>query len=207
MPDKMRRMLNPDGHAFLEGLLQRIHSAGVQEKLELSPRFLGAVDGLQAAASLSAADAAEWRDHWAAAISSPSPSPPTATRRADTASAAEDDGVVDRPPAFTGVQLLRVVAAGATEFSQLPSLVGADLYADGVVVRWVEPAPDAGRMPELRVRVSDDLGTEYRMFAGNGGRLGTRMHQQMALVPAVPRQASVLSVELASGARFGLALA
>ncbi len=201
-------MLGSAGHAFLEGLLHRARSAVVQERLALSPRFLGAVDGLEAAGYLSAADAVEWRDRWAAAISTgPPPSSLAATRRAEPASAATGRGVADRLPAFTGAQLLRVVAASAREFSELPSLLGADLYTDGVVVRWVVAAPEPGRVPELRVRVTDDLGTEYRMFAGGGHRRGMHVHQEMALVPAVPHQANVLSVDLAIGDRLGLALA
>ncbi len=129
-------MLKPGGQAFLEGLLHRARSADVPGRLGLSPRFMGAVDALEAAACLTAADAVEWRNRWAAAISSnPSPQAPRAARQADVSSSAkETDGVTDGPPIFRGSRLRRVIAASASEFSDLPSMLSAELYEDGVVV-------------------------------------------------------------------------
>lgn len=168
---------------------------------------MGAVDALEAVERLTAADALEWRDRWVAAISSdPSTQAPRAARQADVSSAKESDGVIDRSPAFTGARLRRVIAASASEFSDLPSMLSAELYEDGVIVRWAEAAPEPGRTSDPRVRVTDDLGTQFHMFAGGGHRRGVHVHQEMALVPAVPRQATVLYVELASGARLSLEL-
>ena len=201
-------MLGPGGQAFLEGLLRRAGGADVPGRLELSPRFMGAVDALAAAGCLTAADAGEWRDRWRAAISSdPRPDASRATRRADVSSAVpESAGVVDERPAFTGAQLRRVIAPSPKVFSDLPRPLGAELYEDGVVVRWMQAAPEPGAMPDLRVRVTDDVGTQFRMFAGRGGRLGLHARQEMALVPAVPRDARVLYVELVDGATFSVAL-
>lgn len=201
-------MLKPGGQAFLDGLLQQALSARVQQRLELAPRFLGAVDALEAAACLTGGDAVEWRDRWFAAIKSgANPQAPRAALRADlSALADESDNVIHGAPVFTGAQLLRVVAASAREFSAIPSPLGAELYEDGVVVRWVEATPERGGMPEHPVRVTDDLGTRFRMSVGGGRRIGLHVHHEVGLVPAVPQEASVLYVELASGARLSLAL-
>ncbi len=44
------------------------------------------------------------------------------------------------------------------------------------------------------------------MSVGGGRRIGLHVHHEVGLVPAVPQEASVLYVELASGARLSLAL-
>ena len=201
-------MLGQGGEAFLEGLLQRAGSSDVSGRLELSPRFMGAVDALEAAGFLTAADAGEWRDRWRAAISGDRrPGAPRATRRADVSSASDESGgVIDEPPAFSGARLRRVIAPHPNAFSDLPRPLGAELYDDGVIVRWAQAAPGPGGMPDLRVRVTDDVGTQFRMFAGGGHRVGLHAHQEMALVPAVPPDARVLYVELVDGTKLSLAL-
>lgn len=201
-------MLGPGGEAFLEGLLQRAGSADVPGRLELSPRFMGAVDALEASGCLTAADAGEWRDRWRAAISDDRrPEAPRATRRADVSSAADErGGGIDQAPAFTGARLRRVIAPKPNALSDLPRPLGAELYEDGVVVRWAQAAPEPGGMPDLRVRVTDDVGTQFRMFAGGGHRIGVHAHQEMALVPAVPPDARVLYVELVDGTRLSVGL-
>jgi hypothetical protein len=113
---------------------------------------------------------------------------------------------------FRGVELERVVKGPpAREIAGL-HLLGAELYRDGVLLRWlfVSPPsdPDRGghrehRPPEV-FSLWDDAGTAYTP-QGGGWIPGHHLRGDTAFVPAVPQQATRLHVA-AGRHRYELAL-
>jgi hypothetical protein len=113
---------------------------------------------------------------------------------------------------FRGVELERVVKGPpAREIAGL-HLLGAELYRDGVLLRWlfVSPPsdPDRGghrehRPPEV-FSLWDDAGTAYTP-QGGGWIPGHHLRGDTAFVPAVPPQATRLHVA-AGRHRYELAL-
>lgn len=115
---------------------------------------------------------------------------------------------------FRGIELERVcVAPRSTEAPGL-HLLAAELYGDGVILRWlfVAPAhgardaadPHAYRPPET-FSLWDDAGTAYTP-QGGGWIAGHHLRGDTAFVPHVPRAATKLSIA-AGRLRYGLDLA
>jgi hypothetical protein len=113
---------------------------------------------------------------------------------------------------FRGVELQRVVKGPpAREVAGL-HLLGAELYRDGVLLRWlfVSPPSDPDRgghrehRPPEAFSLWDDAGTAYTP-QGGGWIPGHHLRGDTAFVPAVPQQATRLHVA-AGRQRYELAL-
>ena len=102
---------------------------------------------------------------------------------------------------FEGVQLRRTVVAPRHPESPGLHLLGAELYDDGVLLRWVFVAPRgrgaaaerAGHRPPESFTLWDDAGTAYTP-QGGGWLPGEHLRGDTAFVPAVPENATRLSV-------------
>ncbi len=113
---------------------------------------------------------------------------------------------------FEGVRLERVVQAQPASDRPGLHLLGAELYEDGVVLRWlfVSPPPDGTAAPGTHYRppqtfsLWDDAGTAYTP-QGGGWVQGHHLRGDTAFVPAVPAEASELHVA-ADEERFSLPL-
>jgi hypothetical protein len=113
---------------------------------------------------------------------------------------------------FRGVDLKRVVVAPPAPDALGLRLLAAELYDDGVVLRWVftAPASPTGAPPSAEYRppeaysLWDDVETAYDP-QGGGWIPGHHLRGDTAFVPAVPDEATKLYVAAASH-RFELDL-
>jgi hypothetical protein len=112
---------------------------------------------------------------------------------------------------FRGVELQRVVVAPPEPETPGLHLLAAELYADGVVLRWLFVSPPSGqgeRQAEYRppqvFTLWDDAGAAYTP-QGGGWVPGHHLRGDTAFVPAVPPEATRLQVA-ADRHRFELAL-
>ncbi len=113
---------------------------------------------------------------------------------------------------FEGVRLVRVVQAPRASDRPGLHLLGAELYEDGVVLRWlfVSPSPDDSAAPGTLYRppqtfsLWDDADTAYTP-QGGGWVQGHHLRGDTAFVPAVPDGAGQLNVA-ADEERFTLEL-
>ncbi|MEJ7817218.1 MAG: hypothetical protein WKF49_00940 [Thermoleophilaceae bacterium] len=102
---------------------------------------------------------------------------------------------------FEGTQLVRTVTARPHPEAPGLDLLGAELYQDGVVLRWVfvqprgrGPAAErAGHRPPESFTLWDDAGTAYTP-QGGGWLAGEHLRGDTAFVPAAPASASRLHV-------------
>jgi hypothetical protein len=113
---------------------------------------------------------------------------------------------------FRGVELKRVVRAGPVRETPGLHLLNAELYADGVLLRWLFVSPSANpdspaggeHQPPSAFSLWDDAGTAYTP-QGGGWIPGHHLRGDTAFVPAVPPAATKL--EVAAGRhRFELQL-
>jgi hypothetical protein len=113
---------------------------------------------------------------------------------------------------FRGVELKRVVRADPARETPGLHLLGAELYADGVLLRWLFVSPPANpdsatggeHRPPAAFSLWDDAGTAYTP-QGGGWIPGHHLRGDTAFVPAVPAAATKL--EAAAGRhRFELQL-
>jgi hypothetical protein len=113
---------------------------------------------------------------------------------------------------FEGTHLLRAVPAPAHPDAPGLHLLAAELYEDGVLLRWlfVQPrgrgaaAERAGHRPPESFTLWDDAGTAYTP-QGGGWLAGEHLRGDTAFVPAVPETATRLHVG-AGPQRFELEL-
>src|SRR4051795_10733904 len=113
---------------------------------------------------------------------------------------------------FRGVNLRRAVVAPPAPDTPGLRLLGAELYDDGVVLRWVFVAPSsptaapagAEYRPTEAYSLWDDVGTGYAPHGG-GWIPGHHLRGDTAFVPAVPDTAKRLYVA-ADKHRFELEL-
>ena len=113
---------------------------------------------------------------------------------------------------FEGVRLVRTVQAPRASDRAGLHLLAAELYEDGVVLRWlfVSPSPDGPAAPGTLYRppqtfsLWDDGGTAYTP-QGGGWVQGHHLRGDTAFVPAVPSDAGRLHVA-ADEERFTLEL-
>jgi hypothetical protein len=113
---------------------------------------------------------------------------------------------------FEGVRLQRTVQAPPASDRPGLHLLGAELYEDGVILRWlfVSPAPDESAAPGTRYRppqtfsLWDDAGTAYTP-QGGGWVQGHHLRGDTAFVPAVPQGVEQLHVA-ADEERYTLSL-
>jgi hypothetical protein len=113
---------------------------------------------------------------------------------------------------FRGVDLKRVVVAPPAPDALGLRLLAAELYDDGVVLRWVftAPASPAGATPSAEYRppeaysLWDDVETAYDP-QGGGWIPGHHLRGDTAFVPAVPDESTKLYVA-ADSHRFELDL-
>ena len=102
---------------------------------------------------------------------------------------------------FEGTQLRHVVTAPAHPEAPGLHLLAAELYDDGVLLRWIFVAPRgrgaaaerAGHRPPESFTLWDDAGTAYTP-QGGGWLAGEHLRGDTAFVPAVPAEARKLSV-------------
>lgn len=101
---------------------------------------------------------------------------------------------------FEGTQLRRTIVAPRHPESPGLHLLAAELYDDGVLLRWVFVAPRgraaaerAGHRPPESFTLWDDAGTAYTP-QGGGWLAGEHLRGDTAFVPAVPNEATRLSV-------------
>ncbi len=102
---------------------------------------------------------------------------------------------------FEGVQLRRTVQAPRHPESPGLHLLAAELYDDGVLLRWVFVAPRgrgaaaerASHRPPESFTLWDDAGTAYTP-QGGGWLAGEHLRGDTAFVPAVPDEATKLNV-------------
>lgn len=101
---------------------------------------------------------------------------------------------------FRGVELKRVVRSQTARDAPGLHLLGAELYADGVILRWVFVSPSAqadrapaGHRPPEAFALWDDAGTAYTP-QGGGWIPGHHLRGDTAFVPAVPPRATRLEV-------------
>lgn len=132
--------------------------------------------------------------------------------RAREAAEEDDDEFEDDWSAFTGAELLAVVAAPRQDPSGLV-VTTVELYADGVWVNYLLPSPDPGafrddRWPDEtiwaaafpRLELTDDLGTEYGEGEPEDETIGERLTRAaQAFVPGVPDAARRLAIASESG--------
>jgi hypothetical protein len=107
--------------------------------------------------------------------------------------------------------LQRVVVAPPEPETPGLHLLAAELYADGVVLRWLFVSPPSGQgerqgeyRPPQAFTLWDDAGTAYTP-QGGGWVPGHHLRGDTAFVPAVPAEATRLEVA-ADRHRFVLAL-
>jgi hypothetical protein len=114
---------------------------------------------------------------------------------------------------FRGIDLRRVVTAPAHVDVPGLHLLAAELYADGVVLRWVFVSPPSAtetmggavdHRPPQTFSLWDDAGTAYTP-QGGGWVPGHHLRGDTAFVPAVPRGVRRLHVA-ADRHRFALEL-
>lgn len=113
---------------------------------------------------------------------------------------------------FEGLQLVRTVVARDHPDAPGLHLLAAELYDDGVSLRWVFVAPRgrgpaaerAGHAPPESFTLWDDVGTAYTP-QGGGWLAGEHLRGDTAFVPAVPQGATKLNVG-AGPHRYELAL-
>jgi hypothetical protein len=113
---------------------------------------------------------------------------------------------------FEGLRLLRTVAAPTPPDAAGLHLLAAELYEDGVVLRWVFVQPrGSGAAAERAVHrppesftLWDDVDTPYTA-QGGGWVVGEHLRGDTAFVPAVPPDATQLRVGAGSD-RFELEL-
>jgi len=113
---------------------------------------------------------------------------------------------------FEGVRLLGVVRGPTASDQPGLHLLSAELYEDGVVLRWlfVSPSTDSPAPPGTLYRppqafsLWDDTGTAYTP-QGGGWVQGHHLRGDTAFVPAVPAEATELNVA-ADEERFTLKL-
>ncbi len=113
---------------------------------------------------------------------------------------------------FEGTQLQCTVTAPPHPEAPGLHLLGAELYEDGVVLRWVFVQPRGrgpaaertGHRPPESFTLWDDAGTAYTP-QGGGWLAGEHLRGDTAFVPRVPAEASRLHVG-AGALRFELAL-
>jgi len=110
---------------------------------------------------------------------------------------------------FRGVELERVAVAPGAPAGPGLHLLAAEMYADGVVLRWVFVAPPPGTagaryQPPEAFSLWDDAGTVYSP-QGGGWVPGHHLRGDTAFVPAVPPEARRLQVA-AGEERFELEL-
>ena len=102
---------------------------------------------------------------------------------------------------FQGINLERVVVAPRAPEAPGLRLLGAELYEDGVVLRWVFVAPEsptgapasAEHRPPEAYSLWDDAETPYDP-QGGGWIPGHHLRGDTAFVPAVPAEATRLYV-------------
>lgn len=102
---------------------------------------------------------------------------------------------------FEGLQLLRTVVAPPHPDAPGLHLLGTELYDDGVLLRWIFVAPRgrgpaaerAGHRPPESFTLWDDAGTAYTP-QGGGWLAGEHLRGDTAFVPAVPPEATKLSM-------------
>lgn len=100
---------------------------------------------------------------------------------------------------FRGIELRRLVRASPVR--ELPGLhlLGAELYRDGVILRWLfvsaraESGGDGAHRPPQAFALWDDAGTAYTP-QGGGWIPGHHLRGDTAFVPAVPADATRLEV-------------
>jgi hypothetical protein len=113
---------------------------------------------------------------------------------------------------FRGIELERVVKGPRAREAPGLHLLAAELYRDGVLLRWlfVSPPADPDRgghgehRPPQAFSLWDDAGTAYTP-QGGGWIPGHHLRGDTAFVPAVPRQATRLHAA-AGRYRYELAL-
>jgi hypothetical protein len=113
---------------------------------------------------------------------------------------------------FEGTQLVRTVTAAPHPEAPGLHLLGAELYEDGVNLRWVFVQPRGrgpaaertGHRPPESFTLWDDAGTAYTP-QGGGWLAGEHLRGDTAFVPKVPAEASTLYVG-AGPHRFELSL-
>lgn len=114
---------------------------------------------------------------------------------------------------FRGIELQRVVPAPPHPDVPGLHLLAAEIYADGVVLRWVFVAPastrdtmagEADHQPPQTFALWDDAGTAYTP-QGGGWVPGHHLRGDTAFVPSVPAAATRLQVA-ADRHRYELAL-
>jgi hypothetical protein len=109
---------------------------------------------------------------------------------------------------FQGKRLLRVLTAERQPGSRV-QILAAELFDDGLVIHYTYDqdsesveAIESDRMlqaePWARIRVADDLGTEYHENSGGGGGMKV-LHSALTFTPAVPDAARVLRISSRSG--------
>lgn len=113
---------------------------------------------------------------------------------------------------FKGVELQRLVRAAPVRENPGLHLLGAELYGDGVLLRWLFVSPPANperggqgeHRPPAGFSLWDDAGTAYTP-QGGGWIPGHHLRGDTAFVPGVPPEATKL--EAAAGRhRFELQL-
>ncbi len=113
---------------------------------------------------------------------------------------------------FKGVELQRVVRSATARETPGLHLLAAELYRDGVLLRWLFVSPSANperagaddHKPPAAFSLWDDAGTAYTP-QGGGWIPGHHLRGDTAFVPAVP--ASATKLEVAAGRhRFELEL-
>jgi hypothetical protein len=113
---------------------------------------------------------------------------------------------------FRGVDLKRVVRAEAARETPGLHLLAAELYGDGVLLRWLFVSPPANtesaaageHRPPAAFSLWDDAGTAYTP-QGGGWIPGHHLRGDTAFVPAVPPAATMLGIA-AGRHRFELPL-
>jgi hypothetical protein len=137
--------------------------------------------------------------------SEPTASAPVAVRARESAQGREGAGPARR--GFRGVDLRRVLIAPPHE-SQGLRILSAEVYADGITVRYAVPnfgeqlaeRGDRWKPPhdEYPFRLTDDLGTRYAIHSASG-RANEVFHGQVTFVPTAASEARRLRLETAIG--------
>lgn len=116
----------------------------------------------------------------------------------------------DEPPEPRFDELVRTLVLNRQVDSRL-RVVAADLFSDGVVVRYSKRGPidwsgPPGRSHFVDVQLRDDLGTKYQFVSGGGSGDGDHLRGEHEFAPAVPPNATRLTITIRNRAPIEVAL-
>jgi hypothetical protein len=93
-----------------------------------------------------------------------------------------------------GADLRRVLPVASDDLGGGFRIVSVELYAAGLVVRWLASPPKDRWSPHSPLVICDDVGTGYQYIGGGSFGRADALWGDTMLVPAPPGEASALTI-------------